>query len=66
MKITRLSLKNVRAFEEAELAFNLGFNLIVGINGAGKSTVLDAIRFCGSHLLSASRKNAIQTPQFWR
>ena len=51
MKITRLMLDNVRAIEEAEFTFNPGFNLIIGINGAGKSTVLDAIRYCGSHLL---------------
>lgn len=44
MKITRLLLVNVRAFEEADFTFKPGFNLIVGINGAGKSTVLDAIR----------------------
>lgn len=56
MKITRLSLDNVRAFDEAEFTFNPGFNLIIGINGAGKSTALDAIRFCGSHLLSALQK----------
>lgn len=56
MKIRRLSLDNVRAFEEAEFEFNPGFNLIIGINGAGKSTALDAIRFCGSHLLSAVQK----------
>lgn len=56
MKVTRLSLDNVRAFEEAEFTFNPGFNLIIGINGAGKSTALDAIRFCGSHLLSAVQK----------
>lgn len=56
MKITRLSLDNVRAFKEVEFAFNPGFNLIIGINGAGKSTALDAIRFCGSHLLSALKK----------
>jgi predicted ATP-binding protein involved in virulence len=56
MKITRLSLDNVRAFKEAEFAFNPGFNLIIGINGAGKSTALDAIRFCGSHLLLALQK----------
>ena len=56
MKVTRLSLENVRALEEAEFVFNPGFNLIIGINGAGKSTALDAIRFCGSHLLSALQK----------
>ncbi|WP_441255726.1 AAA family ATPase [Tardiphaga sp. 285_C5_N1_2] len=56
MKITRLSLDNVRAFKEAEFAFNSGFNLIIGINGAGKSTALDTIRCCGSHLLSALQK----------
>lgn len=56
MKITRLSLHNVRAFSEAEFTFNSGFNLIVGINGAGKSTALDAIRFCGSHLLPALQR----------
>jgi predicted ATP-binding protein involved in virulence len=51
MIITQLSLDNIRAIEEAEFTFNPGFNLIIGINGAGKSTVLDAIRYCGSHLL---------------
>ncbi|CAN0653668.1 putative ATP-dependent endonuclease of the OLD family [Nitratireductor aquimarinus] len=56
MKIKRLSLDNVRAFNEADFEFNPGFNLIIGINGAGKSTALDAIRFCGSHLLSAVQK----------
>jgi predicted ATP-binding protein involved in virulence len=56
MKITRLSLDYVRAFEEAEFYFGPGFNLIIGVNGAGKSTALDAIRFCGSHLLSGLQK----------
>lgn len=56
MKITRLSLDNVRAFVEADFTFNPAFNLIIGVNGAGKSTALDAIRFCGSHLLSAVQR----------
>ncbi|MCK1284091.1 AAA family ATPase [Bradyrhizobium sp. 44] len=56
MKITRLSLDNVRAFKEAEFTFNDGFNLIIGINGAGKSTALDTIRFCASHLMPAIQK----------
>ncbi len=53
MKITGLSLFNLRSFEFAEFAFNPRVNLIAGINGAGKSTVLDAIRTCASHLLPA-------------
>ncbi|GGN62614.1 ATP-binding protein [Novosphingobium indicum] len=50
MKITSLSLFNLRGFEFAEFTFNPQFNLIAGINGAGKSTVLDTIRACASHI----------------
>jgi len=53
MKINSLSLFNLRSFEFAEFTFNPHFNLIAGINGAGKSTVLDAIRTCASHILPA-------------
>ena len=53
MKITSLSLFNLRSFEFAPFTFNPQFNLIAGINGAGKSTVLDAIRTCASHILPA-------------
>lgn len=56
MKITGLALFNLRSFEFAEFNFNSQFNLIAGINGAGKSTVLDAIRTCASHILPALRK----------
>lgn len=56
MKIKQLSLDNVRAFKEAEFTFNPSFNLIIGINGAGKSTALDTIRYCGSFLLTSLRK----------
>jgi len=56
MKITSLSLFNLRSFEFAEFTFNPQFNLIAGINGAGKSTVLDAIRTCASHILPAIRR----------
>lgn len=53
MKLTSLSLFNLRSFEFAEISFDPQFTLIAGINGAGKSTVLDAIRTCASHLLPA-------------
>lgn len=43
MKVTALKLANVRAVEAAEFRFMSGFNLIVGVNGVGKTTVLEAI-----------------------
>jgi AAA domain, putative AbiEii toxin, Type IV TA system/AAA domain len=43
MRVTRLKLTNVRAIETAEFRFQPGFNLIVGVNGVGKTTVLEAL-----------------------
>jgi hypothetical protein len=50
MIVTRLKLANVRAVEDAEFEFKKGFNLIVGVNGVGKTTVLDALRICFSRV----------------
>ena len=50
MQLQKLSLTNFRAFKQAEFEFKPGMNLIVGINGAGKSTVLDAIRIIFSNV----------------
>lgn len=44
MIINELELTNFRAYEQAKFSFKPGINLIAGINGAGKSTVLDALR----------------------
>jgi len=52
MKIKKLTLTNFRAYEYAEFNFNDGINLLVGINGAGKSTVLDALNVCLSVIFS--------------
>ena len=43
MRVTRLKLSNVRAIEVAEFHFKPGFNLVVGVNGVGKTTVLHAL-----------------------
>jgi predicted ATP-binding protein involved in virulence len=51
MIVTGVKVANVRAIEAAEFSFKPGFNLIVGVNGVGKSTVLDVLRTCMSHLL---------------
>lgn len=44
MIIKELQLKNFRGLTDTKITFNPGFNLIVGENGAGKSSILDAIR----------------------
>ena len=51
MRVTRLKLANVRAIEAAEFHFRPDFNLVAGINGAGKTTVLDALAVCLSHFV---------------
>jgi predicted ATP-dependent endonuclease of OLD family len=60
MQLKKLTLTQVRAFEQAEFDFQPGMNLLVGINGAGKSTVLDALRIILSQALpeftAASRR----------
>src|SRR5690242_16357410 len=48
MIVTRLKLANLRAIEAAEFRFQPGFNLIVGVNGVGKTSVLDALGVCFS------------------
>ncbi len=44
MKIKELYLKNFRCFEETKIDFNTDYTIFVGINGAGKSSILNAIQ----------------------
>lgn len=44
MLVKRVTLSNFRGLMNSTLDFKPGFNLIVGVNGAGKSSVLDALR----------------------
>ena len=46
MIVTRLKLTNLRAIEMAEFRFQPGMNLVVGVNGVGKTSVLDALGVC--------------------
>ena len=43
MRIDRLKIQNFNGFESFEIAFDPHFNLLVGDNASGKTTVLDAI-----------------------
>jgi predicted ATP-binding protein involved in virulence len=47
-KIVKLSVENFRLFEKFEIDLNPNFNLIVGINGSGKSSLLKLISICMS------------------
>jgi hypothetical protein len=53
MNIQRLELTRVRAFDKATFDFTPGANLLVGLNGVGKTTVLDVLRACLSKVLPA-------------
>lgn len=43
MRIDTLSISNFKAFESKTFKFHPQFNLIVGINGSGKTSLLDAL-----------------------
>jgi exonuclease SbcC len=45
MQILSLGLDNTKSYQRASLTFAEGVNAIVGQNGAGKSTILEAIGF---------------------
>ena len=56
MRVTSLKLTNLRAIETAEFRFQPGFNLIVGVNGVGKTSMLDALRVCLSAFVKQANK----------
>ena len=62
MRVTRLKLANVRAVEVAEFHFQPGFNLVAGVNGVGKTTVLDTLAVC----FSAIVRHAKRYPRYGR
>ena len=62
MKVTRLKLANIRSVEVAEFHFQPGFNLIAGVNGVGKTTVLDTLAVC----FSAVVRHAKRYPRYRR
>ncbi|MEJ7711461.1 MAG: AAA family ATPase [Pyrinomonadaceae bacterium] len=43
MHVTRVELENIKSYTSAEFTFERGTTAIVGRNGAGKTTILEAI-----------------------
>lgn len=52
MILKKLHITNFKMFEEIELEFKSGFNLILGDNGVGKTTVLEAATVAVSGFLA--------------
>lgn len=52
MQIEQLTLKHFRGFTDATFNFQPGMNLIVGVNGVGKSTILDSLRMLLAAMLN--------------
>ncbi|TBR12979.1 MAG: DNA replication/repair protein RecF [Lysobacter sp.] len=50
MQVTRLDIRRLRRFDEVSLAPGAGLNLLVGDNGAGKTSVIEAL-----HLMAYGR-----------
>jgi len=59
IRLSKIQLKNFKAFEEISISPNNNFNIIIGENSAGKSTIFEAIHLwekCYQALIMSSRK----------
>jgi len=64
MRVTRLKLANLPAIEAAEFRFQPGFNVIVGVNGVGKTSVLDALGVSLSAVVKHSNRLPMLVERF--
>ncbi len=53
MRLDHLHLQNFRCYEDAHFDFQPGFNLVVGVNGSGKTSLLQGVAVCFSRFPSA-------------
>jgi len=61
MKIRYVDLKDVKSYEDAHIIFADGTNAICGQNGAGKSTILEAIGFVLFDYLQTAQGDFVRT-----
>lgn len=51
MKITSITLKNFRGFKNLQLELHPAFNIIIGINGTGKTAILEGLKIASGSLM---------------
>lgn len=56
MKIDAVKLQDYRAFEDSTFSFDRNLNVLVGVNGSGKSSILEAIAVALSRLFVRVRR----------
>lgn len=64
MKMKKLSLKNFRGFNRLEIDFDNKVNVLIGVNGSGKSSVLDSIAVLLSRVSAAVISSKASGRQF--
>lgn len=64
MKIHHLEIRNFRGFEHRSFDFSDQFNVLIGDNGSGKTTVLEAIALGLDGLIPASPDSYSGIPEY--
>ncbi|GHT03607.1 ATP-binding protein [Bacteroidia bacterium] len=64
MILNNMHLSNFRCFEDLDITFHSSFNILLGINGTGKTAILEALRIAIGSLFSELDKieNKIYSP----
>ena len=63
MLIERLRIRNFKGFEEEEFFFRNNFTVVIGDNGSGKTSILDALAVAaGCYLIPLGGGQKIQRP----
>lgn len=59
VRLRKLELTNFRAFEKLEVSFNKRLTVFIGINGSGKTTVLDGAASLLQFLIDTIKRQAV-------